>query len=168
MAGPELTFDVRTHPVFADVIKRFREAERVMERSMESNLRGQATRLLQLTQKEAPKDTGKYASAIDYEFRQSGKQFLIKIKGPAPLSTFIVLGTKRHTITAKNASVLSFFWQNGPSGPGQYFFQSVEHPGTKANKFHHRAYRQWLPGANRVMQSVTRDYQMASLGGGGM
>jgi hypothetical protein len=167
MAGPELTFDVRTHPVFEDVVKRFREAERVMEQSLERKIREQAVQLLLRVQLEAPKKTGAYASAIDYEVRKSGGHYLIKITGPSPLSKYIILGTKPHLIAAKNASVLSFYWMNGPGGPGQYYFRSVQHPGTKPNKFHHRAYRTWLPGANRMMQSVTKDFQMAAMGGGG-
>lgn len=44
-------------------------------------------------------------------------------------------GTEPHDIVAKNGGMLSFFWQDGPDGPGQYFFRTVHHPGTKPNHF---------------------------------
>jgi hypothetical protein len=44
-------------------------------------------------------------------------------------------GTPPHTIQAKNAGVLAFFWENGPDGPGTYFFREVHHPGTAPNRF---------------------------------
>lgn len=39
-------------------------------------------------------------------------------------------GTTPHLIMARNGGLLSFYWATGPNGPGQYFFRSVNHPGT--------------------------------------
>lgn len=50
-------------------------------------------------------------------------------------SLFVHEGTAPHQIVAKNGGVLAFFWANGPDGPGTYYFRSVQHPGTKANRF---------------------------------
>jgi hypothetical protein len=50
-------------------------------------------------------------------------------------SLFVHEGTAPHTIRAVHASVLAFDWPNGPNGPGRYFFASVNHPGTKPNRF---------------------------------
>ena len=48
-------------------------------------------------------------------------------------SLFVHEGTAPHTITGN--PLLAFMWPNGPDGPGPYFFRSVNHPGTKANRF---------------------------------
>lgn len=48
-------------------------------------------------------------------------------------SLFVHEGTQPHTIVGN--PILAFHWANGPNGPGTYFFRSVHHPGTKANRF---------------------------------
>jgi hypothetical protein len=48
-------------------------------------------------------------------------------------SLFVHEGTQPHVI--RGNPLLAFFWANGPNGPGTYYFASVNHPGTKANKF---------------------------------
>lgn len=50
-------------------------------------------------------------------------------------SLFVHEGTKPHRITAKGDGPLAFFWENGPDGPGMYFFNEVQHPGTKPDRF---------------------------------
>lgn len=50
-------------------------------------------------------------------------------------SYYVHEGTEPHVIAAHTGGLLSFFWPNGPDGPGQYFFQSVKHPGTRPNRF---------------------------------
>jgi hypothetical protein len=49
-------------------------------------------------------------------------------------SVYVHEGTEAHVIQA-NFTALAFFWQNGPQGPGTYFFNWVMHPGTRPNKF---------------------------------
>lgn len=50
-------------------------------------------------------------------------------------SLFVHEGTQPHLILPKNGDLLSFYWANGPDGPGQYFFRQVNHPGTVAIPF---------------------------------
>jgi hypothetical protein len=50
-------------------------------------------------------------------------------------SLFVHEGTEPHVIEPKG-KVLSFYWDRGPDGPGQYFFAGpVQHPGTRPNPF---------------------------------
>lgn len=50
-------------------------------------------------------------------------------------SLYVHEGTQPHVIEPKGKA-LSFWWANGPDGPGQYFFAGpVHHPGTKPNPF---------------------------------
>lgn len=48
-------------------------------------------------------------------------------------SLFVHEGTKPHLIEGN--PLLAFHWDHGPDGPGTYFFQRVNHPGTKPNRF---------------------------------
>lgn len=50
-------------------------------------------------------------------------------------SEWVHNGTEAHTIYAKDGGTLSFYWENGPDGPGIYHFASVKHPGTKPVPF---------------------------------
>lgn len=50
-------------------------------------------------------------------------------------SYYVHEGTEARTIYAKPGGTLSFYWENGPDGPGIYHFASVKHPATRANKF---------------------------------
>ncbi|HEY4452388.1 MAG TPA: hypothetical protein VGN13_12435 [Solirubrobacteraceae bacterium] len=49
-------------------------------------------------------------------------------------SYYVHEGTHPHVIEAKSGS-LGFYWENGPDGPGMYYFKRVQHPGTRANRF---------------------------------
>jgi hypothetical protein len=48
-------------------------------------------------------------------------------------SLFVHEGTQPHAIYGN--PTLSFWWDAGPNGPGQYFFSSVQHPGTRPQPF---------------------------------
>jgi hypothetical protein len=50
-----------------------------------------------------------------------------------PYAVFVHEGTKPHIIAPKDGGTLAFLWP--AMGPGMFFFKSVNHPGTKANKF---------------------------------
>ena len=53
----------------------------------------------------------------------------------------VEFGTKPHGIfTRKAFGTLAFNWENGPNGPGMYFFRSVTHPGTKGKYYMTRAF----------------------------
>lgn len=43
--------------------------------------------------------------------------------------------TAPHIITAVNAPVLRFFWEDGPAGPGVYHYRFVHHPGTRGQRW---------------------------------
>ena len=123
---------------------------------------------------EAPKDTGKFADGIYVDQTTSWMSELpqaqIRVKGEhAFLLPFIVKGTKAHEIPTGGSSAqmakgypLSFYWQNGPKGPGQYFFWSVWHPGTQPNDFVTRAKNRWMPGAKTRFQQAGLRIQRGS------
>jgi len=56
-----------------------------------------------------------------------------------PVALWVHEGTVPHTIAARNAPRLVFYWPRGPQGPGTYSFLRVSHPGTQPNRFLLRA-----------------------------
>ena len=55
-------------------------------------------------------------------------------------ASYVREGTPPHTITAKRAAVLSFFW---PRVGRQVFFRTVNHPGTQPNPWYNTAINRW-------------------------
>lgn len=60
-------------------------------------------------------------------------------KRVVPYAGFVMYGTRPHVIRARRARALRFFW---PKIGRVVFFKSVNHPGTKANRFLERAMNQ--------------------------
>jgi hypothetical protein len=92
---------------------------------------------------QAPRRTGCLQRSIVKHNELIGGEFAVRVVVDttpcSPTRTsyamFVHEGTAPHVIAAKNAGALAFEWANGPDGPGQYFFMSVNHPGTKPNRF---------------------------------
>jgi hypothetical protein len=93
----------------------------------------------------------KFATNISYQTRVQGHNVVgqVYIGGEKSWLTDILrFGARPHPITPVSKSVLSFYWWQGPDGPGQYVRPGVEHPGI------------WAPtdfvvlGQQRVMSSV--------------
>jgi len=120
---------------------------------------------------EAPKDSGAFAEGLRVRREVSDawgmSQFLIRSTGEhatvgkrkIPLWRLIARGTQPHIIPRGGSArqlakgyPLSFFWENGPHGPGLYHYWSVNHPGTAPNPFADRAIDRWRPGAQRQLR----------------
>lgn len=92
---------------------------------------------------QAPRRTGCLQDSIVKRVEETPLGMIVRIVADttpcSPTRTsyayYVHEGTPPHDIRARNASVLAFFWANGPDGPGTYFFREVHHPGTKANRF---------------------------------
>lgn len=83
-----------------------------------------------------PVRTGKLRDSIVKRFVEEVPGGLgIRVVAAQPYAVFVHDGTKPHVIAARRKASLAFFWANGPNGAGLYFFQSVNHPGTKAVPF---------------------------------
>lgn len=149
---------VTARPPFRDLKGVFTKAEKQLMKDAQGNLRNQGRRLHGLVLEEAPEDSGEFKSRIRWRTFIGKDQAGVAVSGPEPLWTFITEGTRAHPIPAKNVDALKFYWAKGPQGPGIYFFKQVNHPGTKKNRFHGRAFRRWLPGARRDLAKISRDY----------
>lgn len=141
-----------------DLKGRFAKANSKLLQIRREMLRPEAKRLVGLVKQEAPKKSGEFAKGISYRTFASGNATGFMVTTPQPLGRFLIEGTRPHSIIAKRASVLAFFWPNGPEGSGTYFYRSVHHPGTPPNRFHGRAYRRWLPGARRTLNRIGLRY----------
>ena len=123
------------------------------------------------TRDEAPRDTGAFADGLKvrHAVQSMGSgldQFEIRSTGPhatvgngLSLWQLITRGTQPHVIPRGGAPAqmakgypLSFYWGNGPRGPGLYHYWSVNHPGTKPNRFVDRALDRWRPEARRELR----------------
>lgn len=76
----------------------------------------------------APVDTGELvASAYGPEIDEV--ELTATVGFDAPQADYTNEGVLPHGIDAVNADKMVFFWENGPNGPGVYFFEHVDHPG---------------------------------------
>ena len=91
---------------------------------------------------QAPRKTGCLQDSIVKRaiYDKAGTLTILVVADTTPCSPtrtayamFVHEGTKAHVIQGN--PTLAFHWDEGPNGPGVYFFASVNHPGTKANKF---------------------------------
>jgi hypothetical protein len=131
-----------------------------LEQEQRALIADETERLQRIAKEEAPKDTGIFADGIYSEVNQRITGDLsaeIGVRGKhAFLLDYIIGGTKPHQIPKGGSAAqmakghpLSFYWENGPNGPGLYHFWSVQHPGTRPNPFHQRALARWRPGMLR-------------------
>lgn len=133
-------------------------------------LRQLGRELAQDVRAEAPTSTGLFAAGIKMESSPgsdlggSGQTTVdvvstgehAMVGNDLPLWKLLYKGTKAHPIPRGGSAAqlnkgypLSFFWSNGPYGPALYHYWSVQHPGTKPNRFLDRALDIWRPGVSR-------------------
>jgi len=153
-------------PPLRNIARRFSMAEQQLPAMMHNEMSIEARRLTDLVVAEAPKRTGKFASNISFRVYSTSRAIGFSIFLPQPVGSYIIEGTKPHTIASKRSGALSFYWSAGPSGPGRYAFKSVFHPGTKPNKFTGRAFRRWLPGARGALERISNSYVRTIVGSG--
>jgi len=121
--------------------------------------------MLQALRHEAPRKTGKFADGFQVETRKTytfDDMLRIEAKGEhAFLLNYIVKGTKAHEIPKGGALAqmakgypLRFYWENGPGGPGIYYFWSVMHPGTQPDNFIQRAMDAEMPTIRAAFQDL--------------
>jgi len=120
---------------------------------------------------EAPKASGEFSEGIKvrHTVRSTGgswDQFQIVSTGPhatvgdgLSLWDLLTRGTAAHEIPTGGAAAqlakgypLSFYWEQGPNGPGLYHYWSVQHPGTDPDPFPERALDRWRPEARRQLR----------------
>ena len=95
----------------------------------------------QAARKQAPIKTGCLRGSIVKRVEETPQGIAIRIVSDTSpcspsrksYSLYVHEGTKPHTIMGN--PTLAFFWPSGPNGPRMYFFRSVQHPGTKPNRF---------------------------------
>jgi len=155
MAKTELMFRLTSKPTFRDLRGRFTKANEQLLQDRRQLVRDQGKRFVKLAIDEAPERTGKFKKSIRYKTFVEGNGVGFTVTTKQPLGTFIVRGTKAHVIPARRAPALRFWWDKGPRGPDIYYFKSVNHPGTKPNKFISRAYRRWIPGARSDLRRIS-------------
>ncbi len=163
-ATPTVQYKMELRPTFKDLSGRFTKANAALLEANRQFMRDEGRRLTSLLQAEAPRSEGEgegqhFADQIRFRtFVEGNNKLGFKISMPEPLGTFILSGTRPHTISARNAKSLAFFWEDGPEGPDVYFYLSVRHPGTSANKFVGRATRRWFPGFRSGAKKVATRY----------
>ncbi len=114
--------------------------------------------------KHAPRDSGKFAKGFFYRSYDRGYRSFVRVYPGGEhgyLFDWIVEGTAPHPIPKGGSAAqlakgypLSFYWEKGPRGPGQYAFWSVNHPGTEPNPFDERALAEAGPKILEELRAV--------------
>lgn len=156
---PDPLLMVTISPPLRDIAGRFAKVEGATLELRREELRGLGRAYTEAAQDEAPKRTGDFARGIGYRTTEEGGTLVLNAFSPQPLGKWIILGTEAHPIAAKGGGVLSFFWPNGPKGPGQYFFREVQHPGTAPNPFNLRAWQRVQTEAQDTLRRMALHYK---------
>jgi len=151
-ATPLVTFEIT--PTARDLRGRFEKADRAFLEARRSEMRVQGRRYVALAQAEAPGET--FPKSIRFRTFIENGHVGFSVTSKQPLGKWITEGTRPHVIAARRAGALRFVWPR--AGGGVFFFKSVNHPGTKPNRFHGRAFRRWLPGARAGLLNLARKY----------
>jgi len=131
--------------------RRVANAQRQTEEGLRQMLSRERIAMQRALREEAPKGpNGKFARSIRTLLHKdtSGRWVL---EGFVPedlawLNAIIIKGSRPHRIPTGGAAAqmakgypLRFYWENGPNGPGIYYYWTVWHPGTKPNPYPNRA-----------------------------
>jgi hypothetical protein len=122
----ELSIEVGGDVNFGSRLKQFAKTRLTEAR------RNIGRRSLAALQMMIPEKTGATRQAAYFKSRATQQGFQIDLGVAArrySIFKMLVEGTSPHVITG---NPLAFFWENGPEGPGYYFFYSVNHPGFKS------------------------------------
>lgn len=156
---------ITSNPSFRELSHRARKANKRMDEGRREMMRKIGRTVIFYERLEAPERTGKFKKSLIYRTAQSGATITLKTFSAQPLGKWIIGGTRPHIIRAKRVKFLRFFWPKGPNGPGVYFFRSVNHPGTKPNPYHERAWRRAQPEAVVELRKLGGRF-VADLSGG--
>lgn len=171
MAG---VLTVRFSPPLRDLLGRFARAEGQLLDDKRDAVRGLGRRWVEIAREEAPKHTGEFARSIHFRSFERGGSVGFNAYAKQPLGTFIVRGTPPHSIAARQAGALYFFWPKvgvyavvprsggfkthmagGKLWIGKGF---VHHPGTVPNEYNVRAYARWKEEARPSMRRIALRY----------
>jgi len=180
-----LTFE-RTD--IAGLSDRFGRRNRALEQSRRSVVISLGQEFEAKLRQAAPKKTGLFAAGIQARVTEDwGEMTGLQIESTGDhavvglgrglrhleLWTLIREGTRPHEIPRGGAAAqlatgypLSFYWENGPRGPGVYHYWRVWHPGTKPNNFVERVLsenRHRWDDALRAVGLAARDGQLTTV-----
>jgi hypothetical protein len=157
-----ISFQIESSPDPQAIRQRLTKADRAKTQAQRQVIDRQARRFAAFAFVEAPKKTGRYANAITWRNITGPEMAGFEVLSPGPLGTFIQKGTKAHVIRARNAPMLRFYW---PKVGRVVYFKSVNHPGTKPNRFYNRALQNWAPGAKADLSSIAKAWTVTMRGG---
>jgi hypothetical protein len=96
---------------------------------------------------------GRLKSAIRYSRQTGPGSVALRFEAHVPYVHYVLDGTRPHTITPKAARALRFqFYGHAPGAV--VFAKRVKHPGTRANRFNHRAVLPLVPELQRKFRAA--------------
>lgn len=156
MASNQL-FKLQIDPTFRDIEGRFTKASTQLLAGRREQAKDLARQHVEYMQDEAPKKTGEFARKITFRSFVSGVSSLgYTITEPDPLGRWIRLGTKPHKITPKGTGYpLAFYWAKMG---GMFYSYSVNHPGTKPNRYDERANKRIESDMEKTTAKISTRY----------
>jgi hypothetical protein len=103
-----------------------KRAQQVAERQLTVTRRNVGRRSKVALQAMIPKRTGETRGAVYFRSRGTPEGFSVDVgvaQRRIDVFRWLVTGTEEHVIPGN--PLLSFFWENGPLGPGQYVYPQV-------------------------------------------
>ena len=120
---------------------------------LDAGLREIGREIVKAMKAEAPKQTGALRKSHQARILKASRRQSRLVIASAPHGRYVREGTKPHVIRPVSASVLTFYW---PKVGKRVFLASVNHPGTKPNKYHRRAWKKVRPKVRRILSRLQR------------
>jgi hypothetical protein len=130
---------------YRDVLGRFAKRTLILEMERRKAMHAVGREAATEIRRNAPKKTGIFASGIMFRALDEGYTTTAQVISTgehAFVLNFLRYGTVPHPIPKGGSAEmmakgypLRFYWEKGPTGPGIYFFWSVNHPGTDPHPF---------------------------------
>lgn len=124
---------------------RFSRTARGLDKVLREELSLARGLLISMVKAEAPVQTGRLLKGISGRTLSNPTRTIVT--SSAPYTKYVIGGTRPHMIYPRNARALSF-----TIGGRRVFASRVQHPGTKPNPFHERAFKK----AGGLVQGVLR------------
>lgn len=164
---------IESRPTFRDLQGRFTRGTDALIAEKREQMRDLGRKYVMYAKEEAPEGkTGRFKESIRYRTDEHGSEITLRAYSAQPLGTFIIGGTKAHKIQAKSSGgALYFFWPRVgmytvvPRSDGFKTHEAggklwigkgyVDHPGTKPNPFHQRAYESLRPEIQAALRKIS-------------
>lgn len=153
MPRPALRLELKA-PDLKPMIQNLRRGKYTVPQILNQGLKEMGDVIVKAMKKEAPKKSGALRKSHKARILTMNRRQPRLVIASAKHGRYVREGTKPHIIRPRVAGgVLVFYWAKVGA---TVFFAKVNHPGTKPNKYHRRAWKTAKPKIRRILTKLQK------------